>query len=179
MTESSLHFNTENPPPSRHALAHFWGGISAACISAGVLSALLFSEPPGYPGAAFFVFSLMAAVGPAIAFFKYRKPLHLAQQFIELPLKDGSRLTLVCEWFPNPNPDNYLRSTFKVLLDERMVHHPLDTVDPSKVRGWVEQALVGFSIEQKFSVFRVRLTNISDAPRQGPADGIIIGEYDR
>ena len=174
-------FNADNPPPSRHALAHFWGGISAACISAGVLSALLFSQPPEYPGATAAVFLGLAAIGPAIAFFYCRKPLPLEHEGIELPLKDGTKVSLVCEWFPHMDKDRqtYIRRSFHGRLAERMVHEPLDTVEPDKVRQWVEQAIAGFVVEQKFSVFRLRLTSIADPPRSGPPGGIVIGDYDR
>jgi len=160
-------------------LAHLWGALVVASISAGIVAALLFSEPPEYPGATFLVFCVLAAIGPAVAFFNYRKPLELSRHLIELLLKDGTKLSLVCDWFPNTTSPNYISGTFKILLDERMVHHPLDTVVPAQMQTWVEQAITPFVVEQKFTVFRIRLTGIAEPPRPGSLGGIIIGEYDQ
>jgi hypothetical protein len=160
-------------------LAHLWGGIAGACLTAGVVASILFFEPPEYPGAVVGVFLGLAAIGPAVAFFNYRKPLELSRHTLELLLKDGTKLTLVCDWFPNIVSETYIRGSFKILLDERMVDRPLDTVEPNKIRQWVEQAITPSVREHRFSVFRFHLTGITDPPRPGPAGGIIIGDYDR
>lgn len=165
---------TENPPPSRQRAAHLWGGIAAACIVAGILSAILFAESGIEAG----ILLCLLAIGPAIAFFFFRRPLHLYQYSIDVPLKDGTKVTVNCEWFPHPESGSFVTRSFTNRINEKMVHQPLDTVDPARIRQWIGEAVAGFLDEWHFSVFRFQIIGLTD-PRGTSGGGIIIGEYDR